>query len=309
MNYDVAILLATYNGSKFLIDQIDSLLSQSYSSWKLYISDNGSTDTTLQIIENYCTKYPDRIFTLNNNSALSAKANFSFLLHNVIADYYFFCDQDDFWFSYKLEITLHEMNKNEKTHSSEIPILVHTDLTVTDKNLKIISPSYWEYQNIDPSKTRLSQLLVQNVVTGCTVVINKALRDIAIPVPNEVIMHDWWLALVASSFGYISCIKEPTIYYRQHGLNDVGAKRWDFKYIQKRFREQNQIKCQLLKYQNQAKCLLDQFSDRLNTEQLDILYDLANLSNFGKMQKIKTLMKHRLYKHGIARNVGTFLYV
>ena len=303
--------MATYNGEAWLLEQINSIRKQSYEEWKLVIRDDDSDDYSQNIIRQICRE-DKRIILLNNNSEnLGAAGSFSALLEMESSDtsYVMFADQDDVWYRDKIKKSLFEIRRLEENYGTETPLLVHTDLTVTDKNLNVICPSYWRYQNIDPERTTLSQLLMQNVITGCTIIINKALRDIAIPVPQEVIMHDWWLALVASLFGHVEYLDEQSIFYRQHGSNDVGAKPWNFRYIQKRFGEGKQIRSQLLKYQIQAKCLLERFGDKLNTEQLQILLDVANLNSFGKIKRVKTILKHGLYKNGVVRNIGSFLHI
>src|SRR5690606_39057310 len=134
-----------------------------------------------------------------------------------------FSDADDCWFPDKISLTLDLMRVVEKDEGgARTPTLVHTDLAVVDRDLRPIADSLWQYQGVNPDLTSLNRLLIQNCVTGCTVMVNRPLRELASPIPPGVVMHDWWMALVASSFGRIARIARPTLLYRQHGRNDTG---------------------------------------------------------------------------------------
>ncbi len=160
---------------------------------------------------------------------LGACGNFSRLLEQADAPYVMFCDQDDVWLPDKIEITLAAMRELERQHGAETPLLVHTDLMVVDERLNRLGKSLWLFQCTEPQRlTKLNRLLMQNFATGCTVMINRALRDLAVPVPAEALMYDWWLALVATAFGRVAAVEDPTVLYRQHGRNDTGATRWSF---------------------------------------------------------------------------------
>lgn len=224
MNESINILLAAYNGAAYLSEQLDSLLAQTCSNWHLTISDDGSTDNTVEIVNSFFARYPDKITVLaTSGEKLGPCGNFAQLLAQSKADYTMFCDQDDVWLPRKIELTMARMRDMEALYGEATPLMVHTDLKVVDGNLKPLSDSLWRYQQTNPAVTALNRLLVQNVATGCTVMINRALRELALPIPEEARMHDWWLALVAAVFGRIGHVAQPTILYRQHGRNDSGA--------------------------------------------------------------------------------------
>lgn len=303
------ILLATYNQCQYLPSLLSSLFGQTFSNWNLITRDNGSTDNAVKIVDQFSKHYPGRILRIEDDLGnIGACRNFGRLLEASTADYIMFCDSDDVWIENKVEKALSEIDRLEGIYGTSTPLLVHTDLTVTDRNLKIIDRSYWRYQNIDPTKTSLSQLLVQNVVTGCTVIINRALRDQAAPIPEEAIMHDWWLALVACLFGHISKLDEPSLFYRQHGANDTGAKRWNM-YVQDRLVDMMRTKERVARYQHQCHCLLDRFADRINGEQVGTLKDFGSLSQCAKIKRMQVLFKHKIFKHGVTRNIGLFTYI
>jgi glycosyltransferase involved in cell wall biosynthesis len=224
----IEILLATYNGEKYLSQQINSILSQTYQQWKLLIHDDGSTDKTVEIIKNFEYKYPNKIVYVNDKLETgSARDNFAYLLSLSKAKYIMFCDQDDVWEDDKIEVTIFEMLKNERANRNK-PILIHSDLCIVDENLQYIHPSMWDYQRTNPKWSQnLNISLVQNSITGCTIMINDIAKNISLPIPKYAIMHDWWiLASVLKNNGVVSYIEQPLIKYRQHSSNEVGAKRF-----------------------------------------------------------------------------------
>lgn len=231
----VEILLATYNGEKYLSDQIDSLLSQTVENWTLLVHDDGSTDRTVSIIDLYQRKYPDKIFFIEDGIRNGgAKNNFSHLLSLSNASYIMFCDQDDVWMPNKVEVALEKMLEIEVKFPDR-PILIHTDLQVVDKHLNLISNSMFDYQRISKNISKLEDILIQNNVTGCTMMLNSHAKSISLPIPKGAIMHDWWIAAqVILNNGALIFIDRPTIFYRQHDSNSIGSKEINLQYYLKR---------------------------------------------------------------------------
>lgn len=219
----IAILLATYNGAKFLSEQIDSILKQTCKDWTLYIHDDNSNDNTLNIIKNYVSKYRN-IRLLQYSSKNGAKENFFSLLDNVEADYYFFCDQDDVWCKDKIQQSLERMEKLE-AENADIPILIHSDLYITDSKLNIINNSFLKYSGIEPELLNtFNKSAASNIVTGCTMLINKKAKECIKLPTKKVTMHDTWITLcVLKAKGKVSLINKPLVFYRQHGNNTVGV--------------------------------------------------------------------------------------
>lgn len=226
----VAILMSTYNGEKYLRDQVMSILKQDYNDWHLYIRDDGSKDSTADIIREF-VKSDERISFINESHPQNVGVTESFmkLLANVDADYYMFSDQDDYWQQDKVSATLAKMQDSEEKGQ---PVCVHTDLTIVDANLKGNELFYGP----DYSWSGFRQLLFANCVTGCTVMINQPLKkliDFNDKRLKNVYMHDWWIALIAAAFGKVVYLNRPTILYRQHSGNVIGESKksndWDNK--------------------------------------------------------------------------------
>ncbi len=222
----ISICMATYNGEQFLRQQLESILAQSNQNWQLLIRDDDSDDNTVRIVEDYAARLPDKIrLVTDNGSRLGASLNFGKLLEHADTEYIMFSDQDDVWLPNKIELTLNVMKSTEQLYPDR-PVLVHTDLKVVDSDSNIIADSLWTYQKIFPEiGDDLNKIMAQNVVTGCTVMINKRARAVSVPVPGEAIMYEWWLALNVCRYGKIIYVSIPSILYRQHSENQIGAQK------------------------------------------------------------------------------------
>jgi glycosyltransferase involved in cell wall biosynthesis len=222
----ISICMATYNGEQFLKQQLDSIIAQSNQDWQLLIRDDCSDDNTVHIIEDYAARVPDKIrLVTNNGSRLGASLNFGKLLEYADTKYIMFSDQDDVWLPNKIELTLNAMKAAEQIYPDR-PILIHTDLQVTDSQLNPIAHSLWSYQKLfSEAGDNLNRIMALNVVTGCTAMINKRARAVSTPIPEEAIMYDWWLALNVCRHGKIIYVSIPSVLYRQHSKNRLGAQK------------------------------------------------------------------------------------
>ncbi|WP_243457513.1 glycosyltransferase family 2 protein [Ottowia testudinis] len=224
----IDVLLATYNGARYLAPQLDSLLGQTHQHFRLLVSDDGSTDATLDILHGYRAAFGERLVLLPNPSTgAGVVRNFERLMHASLADgqarWAASCDQDDVWLPGKLAAQGAEMQRIESQAGAQTPCLVHGDLTVVNERLQVISPSFAAYQRTDPAAATALSLLSVNQVTGCAMMVNRTLLRMALPLPPEAIMHDWWCALISGS-GRRSYLPRPLLLYRQHGANQVGAR-------------------------------------------------------------------------------------
>jgi len=306
----ITILLAVYNGDKYLKEQLDSIVNQSYSNWKLYIRDDGSTDKSVQIINEYVSQFSDKIHLIYDNSQNLGSCNnfFKLLECSENSKYYMFADQDDVWYEDKIEISLKKMKEIENKIGNNRPILIHTDLEVVDDKLKTISKSFWNYQKMDIEKGKLpNKLLIQNIITGCTVIFNNPLKDKLYKLPENVFVHDWWIALVASVFGTIEVLETPTIKYRQHSFNVAGAKFINLNHFIKRLFKLDEVKKGLRNSVFQAKVFVDIYSNQMVINDLLMFNEFSNLYKYGWLQRRRILFKYKIFKSNFARNIGLFL--
>lgn len=217
----VNILLSTYNGEAYLREQVASIQKQKHKDWKLLIRDDGSSDGTRDIIEELAAS-DDRIVYINpgQKENLGVIQSFHALLNYEKADYYLFSDQDDVWTKDKLIIQLEEALKYPTT----LPLLVYTDLKVVDQNLKVLHESMIKTQS-DHANTTLLEELTENTVTGGVALINHALAQLWTGKEDyPLLMHDWYLGILAASMGKLIYIDQPTELYRQHANNVLGAR-------------------------------------------------------------------------------------
>ena len=230
----LAILLSTFNGETFLREQLDSILQQSFTDFIIVARDDGSVDRTRGILTQYAAEHAGRFLILpDEGSNLGAKASFAALMQYVLEHkselgltraYMMFADQDDIWAANKIEIEFESLLLLETGDGCRMPALVHSDLEVVDFEGKRIAASYIAYQGLQRQRDSLVNQVQSNLVTGCTAVINEELALKVLPIPDQAIMHDWWIAIAAVAYGRRLFIDQCLVRYRQHGRNTIGAK-------------------------------------------------------------------------------------
>lgn len=282
---NINILLSTYNGERFLAEQIQSIQKQTIKDWTLLIRDDGSTDRTPDIIREF-VKQDQRIQWINENQIenLGVIKNFYTLLKYQAADVYFFSDQDDIWLEDKLEVTLLEAQK----HDLSKPLLVYTDLKVVNQQLEITHVSMIKTQSAH-ANTTLLQELTENTVTGGTMMINQALAK-EWNTCEGLLMHDWYLALVAAARGKLVYLDIPTELYRQHDANVLGARTWSKR--MKHWLRPHQL---IRKYwwlitssQQQAQLLLDLPLQPKDRDMVEAYVSLLTMSLTKRLTTLKT---------------------
>lgn len=227
MQEKVDVLMATYNGEKYIKEQIDSILNQTYKNIQLIISDDCSTDKTREILKQYEQNDNVKIFYQEKN--LGYIKNFEFLLKNVESDLYMLSDQDDVWKKEKIEKSVEKLKKENLD-------FVFGDLEVVDQNLNTIYESFDEYMKIDRKINKCigsyKMQYLYNCVTGCTILSKKEHLNKVLPLPatSKYMVHDYWIGLIVSLNGKIGYIKEKYIKYRQHGNNQVGTGKETYKF-------------------------------------------------------------------------------
>lgn len=298
----ITIVMATYNGANFLSAQLDSVLAQTETNWTLLVSDDNSTDDTLEILKHYCA-IDKRISLLEQSPQCgqSALSNFSALLKVAFqmgANYIFSCDQDDVWEPTKLAQLLRELKLIEGAEKSAS--LVHHDLAVVDEELNLINESFTKMMNIRPGNEQNPQRLIsRNEVTGCAMACNRALLELALPISKGAIMHDWWLALFAGFFGRLHFMPQTLVKYRQHGNNVIGAKSFwhglnPFTNWVKGWRRGN---AEFLDTVKQAQAFQKAIAGRDIEEGAEVILNLyINLPSASRVQRLKSLRACNLWR-------------
>ena len=292
----IDILLSTYNGEAFLAEQLDSLISQDYQEFNIIIRDDGSSDNTLRIINQYKHSYPNKIRVIDNlNTNLGSTGSFFYLLTFSRAEFVMFCDQDDVWDSDKLQ----RMQRfyDENVIQKKKPVLIHSQAEVVDDKLKLMRKETELFNYKYGMEKSLCWQIFQNDVTGCTMMINGIMRDLICNAqinPDNIIQHDWFLANIAYLNGTKYYFPEKTIKYRQHSHNVISAKQQSF------------IKRVMLKIQkgtsfpfyDQVSELLKVYNTIANDKNYLILSEFCSLKQQNKIKRIIWFIKNNFYREG-----------
>ncbi|MFE8047703.1 glycosyltransferase family 2 protein [Brenneria goodwinii] len=308
----IDVLLATYNGGEYIEEQINSVLLNfdrlKFYDCNLIISDDCSSDNTVDLINFFCKKDARVIFT-NNDKKGGVRENFEFLISITSADYVFFCDQDDFWLPRKMEVFINKFL--EIGENGNKPILIHSDLCVSDKYLSPVDSSMFRYQNINKSPT-FPEIIASNSVTGCVMACNKRLIELAkMGNIRNAIMHDWYMAMIAMALGHLYFIDRSLILYRQHGNNQVGAKSFGLKelfIIKNIIKKYEKAKFSVTATRNQACLFLNDYMGLLNDDKKTLLKTFSSRETTSLINRFSLFFRKGIRKKGILRNV-VFFYI
>ena len=225
MSHETCVLLAIHNGQKFLEKQIQSLLRQTYLEFDLWILDDASSDPSMPLCRKLLEKFSSKIYFLENSTPSGPTQAFQKLLKAALESKkpiyknFFFCDQDDIWAPDKIELSLEELNK---IHG---PGLIHSDLSLIGPTDEVLASSLHKKLGLKNLEGLgfWNFLVAQNVITGCSLAVNRELAEISLPIPNSALMHDHWLGLVASFSGSLTYLPQKLVFYRQHSNNASGG--------------------------------------------------------------------------------------
>ena len=305
----IEILMSTFNGEPYLEQQVESILGQAYSDWRLTIRDDGSFDGTVKIVQQYAHDNPGKIRTLESEGEnLGASLSFARLLDNCEADYVMLSDQDDVWLPDKLDSTFRKFREMEERYGEKTPLMVFTDATVVDEELNVLAPSMWSYKKSSPDTVqRLNRILLMNPANGCTMMVNRALLNKALPVPREALMHDAWLVLVAAAFGKVGYVPKPTLLYRQHGKNESVTKRWGLAHMLGQLRDLRATRVYIALTRKQACVFLERYQTALNDVDRKMMYAFAHLDKQSFIGKRVDILRYGFFYVGLIRNIGWLL--
>ncbi|MDO4913669.1 MAG: glycosyltransferase family 2 protein [Bifidobacteriaceae bacterium] len=298
------ILMSTYNGERYITEQIQSIQQQHFKQWRLWIRDDGSQDNTRAIIEQFA-KQDSRIALVTTASTNNIGVVQSFyelkefaLKQEQIADYFFFCDQDDVWLPNKLQVCI----ERAELESKDVALAVYTDLSVVDSNLQTIHKSMIQTQSNHPNTTLASEL-TENTVTGGTLMINRTAATLWNTHKN-LLMHDWYLALMCATCGKLVYVDEITELYRQHEDNVLGARSWQtrLRQITHPFNFFNKFWKFFTDSQLQAKELLHSGIE-ICDEDRTLLTVFTQILDYNTIQRIRAINKFGLRKNRLIRSI------
>ncbi len=312
----IDIICSVLNGEHFLPDFFESLKGQTYGNWRLWLRDDGSGDRTVALFESAAAA-DARIQVLHvGGPRVGPAQSFGWVLERVPSDsaYIMTADADDVWLPHKIEHTLRAMLEAATTYGAAMPILVHTDLTVVESDLRQRHPSFWKYTDLSPEPATLRRVALRNPATGPTIMFNAALRARIGATPPEAWHHDWWYALVAAAVGRIVAIHESTVLYRQHGGNDVGAQprgavafRRLPRAVWRSLARTTLFRTKLGKAARQAGVVLERYSAELSDADRAFLRDFANMPDRGMWGRKVDLLRLQLLPAGALRKIAALL--
>ena len=319
------VILCTYNGEKYLEKQIKSIMEQDREDFCLLYSDDGSTDSTKAILQSLQEKYGRRItaFPRPMHSGSPAKHFLSILsalakgeVETENLEYIFLADQDDEWFPDKLSKTISVIKEEERKFGESLPILCHTDCSLVNSRGELLAKSYRSYQKLPGASYRFSRLLLQNHVTGASVGINKALLQYCKEIPEQVKMHDHWLALLANCFGEIQYLPYASYAYRQHEENVLGAKKASvLKECEERLAaskekdKEDAIHSSYRALFSQGRELKRLFGEKIPKEKKRVLEAFLSLEEKSRLGKIMTMALFGIYPYPLYRGIGAMLFL
>ncbi|MFC8682199.1 glycosyltransferase family 2 protein [Microbacterium ureisolvens] len=305
------MLLATYNSERFLGELLESLAAQTYRDFVLVVSDDCSTDRTLQIIADAAGAFANAPEVhVRTTPSGSAGANFASLLADSTGDVVFLADHDDIWLPEKIERGLAKMRALAELHPEGTALLVHGDLTVIDEAGRQLAPSFWAFKSISPQAgTRLRSALMHPSVTGCTAVLNRALVERVRDIPRTAVMHDWWVNLAACAFGAVDFDPEPWIRYRIHGANVSAPKQSGLAGAVRRLPRPRDVRRWVRLRFDQGSAFLDDYRDQLPEESRAVLEQFVGIRSARWLRRRILLVRGGFLSPDAWRNLAILAFV
>lgn len=305
--------MCTYNGEKYIGEQIQSILENTVENWKLYISDDRSEDNTNKIVNKYLQRYPEKIFFTTHDNPCGPAVHFLEVIKNVSKsmqndDFIMLCDQDDIWYRNKIYLTLDHMRRLVMNNGNGIPLLVCSDVEVVDKHKNQISKSFRRMNHYSIKKLDFAHLVMENKVQGCTIMINRVLAQKIHELPKAISMHDAWLGLIAVTMGKIDYIDEPTMAYRQHTSNEKGSIAFR-KVIIEQFKNMSAQKHTVYSQAAQTQEFLRIYNGELDNIDRKIAEVFSTLERQKFWIRRKNIIKYHMWKTGIIRNAGLMILI
>ncbi len=300
------VILAVRNGQNYLAAMLDSLLGQTSSDFNVIARDNGSNDDTLGILESYKPKFDDRLRVIEGEPTGSATSNFALLMQETKADYVLWADHDDIWKPDKVEITLRSLKEAEAKYGKSTPIYFFTDVVVVNRDLEVISQSYWKWKRLNPiMAAELSQSLICCPILGMSSGINRALLDLSNPVPEGVLGHDWLAQILAAAMGKVIYDPAATALYRVHGGNSSVPKQVGIIPYMKLGFGTHFLRRGLRRRIDQAETLLEVYGARMPPDKLKIVQGFVALQSEGLLRRRITLLNGNYLYPDLVRNLAT----
>lgn len=310
----IHIIMCTYNGEKYIKEQIESILQNTIADWQLHISDDGSTDNTNAVLSEYTKKYPEKIILTSHVNSAGPSMHFLEKVREVSMemqsdDFLMLCDQDDVWYNNKIQLTLECMNSLIRKNSNKIPLLVCSDVEVVDEKKKQIAKSYRRMNHYSIKKLDAAHLLMEHKAQGCTIMINKVLADKIRELPKIDMEHDTWLELVAVIMGKVDYVDVPTMAYRRHSGQYTASKMGYWTILSEQLKNMKAQKYMIYCRVPQIQEFLRIYGAELDCKCRELVEAFAALERQGFWRKRLNIIRYHMWKSGIMRNIGMMILV
>ncbi len=306
----ITVLLATWHGARFLDSQLQSLRDQVGPPFTVLARDDASTDGTRAILDSWAERHPGWLRILPDDGVRrGASGNFGALLAACPTPYAMMCDQDDHWHPDKVARSWVCMSALEQRHGSSCPLLVHGDARLIDEQDRPLDGSLAAmlHHRLEDA-SRPERQVLHNHVTGCTLLLNRALIELADPIPEAAVWHDWWVGLLACLCGKVARIPGTVLDYRQHPANALGAGTMRWSALLRRFPDPGSIRRRMNRVSLQAAAALTRCHGRLAQRETAMLATCADLPNKSWLSRRTALVSHGMWLPGILRNAALMVF-
>jgi hypothetical protein len=300
------IALPAYNCAPWLDAFLESLLAQDYTNWRIVARDDASRDDTAGRLAAWQSRLGSRMAILEGGRNLGVIGNYNAVLRATESELVMSADPDDVWLPGKIRRSLEAMGDFD----AAVPLALCTDARVIDGEGRVVAPSYWQWSRMNPARRRLPRVAMESVALGSTMTFNRALLEVALPMPAGAPYQDWWLALVATAFGRLIPLAEPTILYRRHASNATsdpygsrlaGALR---RTLGEPGAPRRRLRQVLAQSAGQAGAFVAQYRGRLAPADAAALDALAGLLGANPLAARAAVLRHGLWFGSPVKNAG-----
>jgi glycosyltransferase involved in cell wall biosynthesis len=314
--HEIDIAIPTYNCAAWLDDLIESMLLQDVDNWRIVARDDASTDGTSSRLASWKQRLCDRMIIVDGFGGrnLGPVGNYNAILSATTSPWVMLADSDDVWRPRKMSLTLQAMRAAEAAHGAATPVAVFTDAEVVDEQLQPVAESYWRWSRANLAAVDVfHRLVVDCPAISSTMMVNRALIDLALPMTSAVWSQDWWAMMVAAAFGQIVKLDERTILYRRHSANDslepyaATTKDMVHRLLTAPCSAQKKLDRLIGQIAPQAGAFAERFHDKLSAFDLAALRAASQLLSVGGMQRRWSVVRHGLWFGSLPKNVGLML--
>ena len=308
----IEVVMATFNGARWLPDQLASIRAQSLRADRILVRDDGSSDATCHVLEHAAADgLPIKVLPAHEGH-MGAVASFGCLLGQTQANYVLLADQDDLWHPQRVRRMVAAVQEAERSTPAR-PVLAFSSVKLMDDAGKVLDRDLWRFRRMDSSKMCDFPTCYQTGgIPGCAMLLNRALIDKALPIPRQALMHDFWLHLVAAAFGRVIHVQEAWTYYRLHDSNAVGLLdssprallNWA---LRRPVASLRHVSAQLRRSQEQAHAFLDRYKDELHPHLAQEVQAYANLDHVPYLRRRITALRHGWRRADMIRTAAFYL--